>query len=143
MEPIISPWLIYLLSFIDAIKTFMVVSTVLVGIALGGYLIVFAMSRDRVLFEDDTREVVDSLGKRYFLKAIATFLLMFFLAITIPNRNTVIAMLVAQNITPNNINKVVKKGEALKDSIKKDVLDILTAIQRGRDNDRSHPSKQP
>ncbi len=132
MEPIISPWLIYLLSFIDAIKTFMVVSTVLVGIALGGYLIVFAMSRDRVLFEDDTREVVDSLGKRYFLKAIATFLLMFFLAITIPNRNTVIAMLVAQNITPNNINKVVKKGEALKDSIKKDVLDILTAIQKGK-----------
>jgi hypothetical protein len=47
----------------------------------------------------------------------------------VPTKETVIGMIVAQNITPHNVERAVKAGKDVKDELKKDVLEIIKAIQ--------------
>ena len=58
------------------------------------------------------------------------------LSIFLPTRNTLIAMIVAQNITSNNVSKALQVGKDFKGELKKDVIDIINSIQSDKSKNK-------
>lgn len=145
MEPIISPWLIY---FMSVSSQFKVVFVSMGGASLLAFLIflvrvlvaqedVYAQDRN-VSYErneknekklDNARTKYKS-TKKHLYKPLIMLLLFIIVAVVIPSQQTIIQMIVAKNITPNNLSAVVKEGRKIKENIKKDVLDIIMAINK-------------
>jgi len=73
--------------------------------------------------EEERKKMIKFLKVSFFALPLLVFSILF------PSENTLVKMIVAQNITPNNIEAVVKEGVKLKEGIKKDVLDIIMAIK--------------
>ena len=90
MEPIISPWLIYALSLVDPL---IMTLAVIAMLAITVLIIVYT----DVDFIDQRSSVV--------VKATwAVFIISTLLAIFIPSKNTLIAMYIANHVTPDNIS---------------------------------------
>ncbi len=121
MEPIISPWLIYLLGITEDIKTVFISSSVFAGIGLVIYMVLYIATT----IDDSDRKMVRRFS---FCPYLFTIFLLF--AIIIPSKNTLIGMIVAQQITPNNISSVIKMGKDLKNELKKDVMYIIESATK-------------
>lgn len=90
MEPIISPWVIYALPLVDAL------------IAVLSVVSMFAMATLIILYiDDDFREVK---GATVIKGIWAVFIISTLLAIFIPNKETLIAMYIANQVTPDNLS---------------------------------------
>lgn len=93
MKPIISPWLIYFASRADALGTlFMIVTFIAFGICLIGF------------FDE-------CLTKNGFKLFISIGIISAILTILIPTTETVYTMMVANEITPDNIQTIGKTGK--------------------------------
>ena len=125
MEPIVSPWFIYFLGIIDGIKEGFVGMAIIAGVAL--IMIGFAWLVFDNDFEDETYVKMKKWAKRLIIY-LCIFLL---LGVVTPSKNTVIAMYVADNITPNNVEKALDVGKDFKEEIKKDIFELIEAIQKG------------
>lgn len=90
MEPIISPWIIYALPLVD---TLIAVLSVVSMLAMTTLIILY--------IDDDFREVM---GIKIVKGVWVVFIISTLLAIFIPNKETLIAMYVANQVTPNNLN---------------------------------------
>ena len=100
MKPIISPWLIYFASRADALGTlFMNMTIIAFGICLIGF------------FDE-------CLTKNGFKLFISIGIISAILTILTPSTETVYTMMVANEITPDNIQAIGKTG--------KDVVDYIT-----------------
>ena len=100
MKPIISPWMIYFASRADALGTlFMIVTFIAFGICLIGF------------FDE-------CLTKNGFKLFISIGIISAILTILTPTTETVYTMMVANEITPDNIQTIGKTG--------KDVVDYIT-----------------
>jgi hypothetical protein len=121
-NPIISPYLIYLMS----VSTGLRVAFGLVGI-LGLIASVFAYVPNSIEEWGKTKTI---------LKYNIGFIICILLSILIPSETIIIKMIVAKNITPNNLSLIVKEGKELKENIKKDVLDIIMAIGEKSNKDK-------
>ena len=100
MKPIISPWLIYFASRADALGTLcMIVTFIAFGICLIGF------------FDE-------CLTKNGFKLFISIGIISAILTILTPSTETVYTMVVANEITPDNIQTIGKTG--------KDVVDYIT-----------------
>ncbi|RHS62009.1 hypothetical protein DW958_14035 [Ruminococcus sp. AM46-18] len=98
MKPIISPWLIYFASRADAVGTlFLIVAIVAFAICLIGF---------------------DDLTKNGFKLFISIGIISIILTVLTPTTETVYTMMVANEITSDNIQAVGKTG--------KDVVDYIT-----------------
>lgn len=98
MKPIISPWLIYFASRADAVGTlFLIVTIVAFVICLMGF---------------------DNLTKNGFKLFISIGIISMILTVLTPTTETVYTMMVANEITPDNIQAIGKTG--------KDVVDYIT-----------------
>lgn len=98
MKPIISPWLIYFASRADAVGTlFLIVTIVAFVICLIGF---------------------DNLTKNGFKLFISIGIISMILTVLTPTTETVYTMMVANEITSDNIQAVGKTG--------KDVVDYIT-----------------
>lgn len=98
MKPIISPWIIYLASRADALGTlFLIVTVVAFAICLIGF---------------------DYLTKNGFKLFISIGIISMILTVLTPTTETVYTMMVANEITSDNIQAVGKTG--------KDVVDYIT-----------------
>ena len=90
MEPIISPWIIYALPLVD---TLIAVLSVVSMTAMATLIILY--------IDDDYREVMSAT----VIKGIwAVFIISTLLAIFIPNKETLIAMYIANQVTPDNLS---------------------------------------
>lgn len=99
MKPIISPWLIYFASRADALGTlFMIVTFIAFGICLIGF------------FDE-------CLTKNGFKLFISIGIISAILTILTPTTETVYTMMVANEITPDNIQTIGKTGKDLVDYI--------------------------
>lgn len=96
-EPIISPWLIYLLDVSDAIKCTMFVIAVASGV-LG--LFVFCVDEE---FTTRTK------------RSIIIFIVATVLAIFVPSERTMYKMIIASYVTPANIQKAGDSIDAVID----------------------------
>ena len=106
MEPIVSPWFIYLLFKVDTFVTFAWVIGIL---ALAGGSIAF------LPIDNMCREDVQTKYLKYYRRMILLSIgvSMIFLALITPSKNTIIAMYVSQNI---------------KNTLKQDIVDIIREI---------------
>ena len=91
MEPIVSPWIIYLFSVLTKLNI------VASAVAIFSGASIFFMAMDKIIYGDDM-EI--SLNYKYVIIVcvIATILV-----IIIPNEKTMLAMLTLSFITPDNI----------------------------------------
>lgn len=90
MEPIISPWIIYALPLVD---TLIAVLSVVSMLAVTSLIILY--------IDDEFREVM---GTKIVKVVWVVFIISTILAIFIPNKETLIAMYVANQVTPDNLN---------------------------------------
>lgn len=118
MTPIISPWFIYLLSVVDAIKGIFVV-----GAIIGATTVVIILMG--MVIEDWEWEGV----KKIFKVILPISLTCLFFSIFVPNKKIIIAMYVTKFVTTDNITKAIDAGGNFKDEVKKDIIEIIEAIK--------------
>lgn len=119
MEPIISPWLVYFISISTSIKAVFATITI-ISLVITFFIILYNFieedSMDR-LYDSETKKLDSS-----FKKLIAFIIFSSILATFIPTKETIIAMYIANMITPDNLNLA---NEVFKSNLK-DYLDIVT-----------------
>jgi len=112
MEPIISPWLIYVLDKLEHIQAIFILLA-LIPIFLK-------------LITCMTQESAEVWTKRKGLYVIV--FISFIIALAIPNRNTAIKMLVVNEITPQRIEQVKDVAGNFRDAIKGDIIEIIESV---------------
>ena len=132
MEPIISPWFIYLLGMVDTLITLLGVVAFQGVAALLVYYIVLACMQSEY-YESERKSWLAGWKRKVKLCWIV-LMVSLPLALLIPSKNTIIAMYVADNITPNNVEKALEVGKDFKDEIKKDIIDLIEGINKAEEN---------
>jgi len=127
MEPIVSPWFIYLIMVIGSIKTLLTIGAVVLGIAVFVLFVVGLIEIDCAWGEDEKKKgrIIRNKSKKFILP----FLILLVLAILVPSKKTVIAMYVANFVTTDNVIKAIETGGNFKDVIKKDIIEIIEAMK--------------
>ena len=129
MESIVSPWIIYLLSLVDVVNDFGGFFAVILSIAMVIHVIV-----DICIFNDDYESDKEQWAKFKansgikFLKVL--WVLCLLIGFLLPSKNTIIAMYATDKITYNSVQKAVDIGRDVKNTIKKDVIDILQSLNK-------------
>lgn len=120
MEPIINPWLVYLIGGVCSVQMFLGVFGGLSGI-VGMLLAMF--SRDE--YDDKVAAKMQQWAKRLIVVAVTFGLLL----ALIPSQSTIIAMIVADNITENNLQAAGGIAQDIRSAVKGDILEIIEAVK--------------
>ena len=139
-ENIISPWFIYLVFNIDSFITLMIVPCVLSGITLAACAIgaIILSINIGLSYEVDIEYAKKLLvnwvktWKRHLKYLIPIFTILLFIAVAVPNKNTLIAIYVADQLTWNKVEKTMEITNDVKNSLKKDVIDIIETITKNK-----------
>lgn len=131
MDPIVSPWLIYLISVINSIRIFAFLLGLVFSIPLLIYFVsdFFNYINEDILFPyqlDEYEELKKRNSKqikKYFILCL-TFILV---GLLIPSKETLITMLIANVITPDNINM---SNELIKHNVQDYVNIIVDGINK-------------
>ncbi|MCP4537810.1 MAG: hypothetical protein GY832_11760 [Chloroflexi bacterium] len=125
MEPIVNPWLIYL---IDVVGSLDFATGLLAASAFVGYVSVriFRWS-DEEWSDKDTR--LWRSCSQIFLPILIVSAIM---NIILPARKTMIAMVVAQRVTADNISSVVGDANSVRTAIKQDIIEIIQAVEKDK-----------
>ena len=131
MDPIVSPWLIYLISVINSIRIFAFILGLVFSIPLLLYFVsdFFNYINENILFPyqlDEYEELKKRNAKqikKYFILCL-TFILV---GLLIPSKETLITMLIANVITPDNINM---SNELIKHNVQDYVNIIVDGINK-------------
>lgn len=127
MEPIINPWFFYLVDKADIIIAF---SVIISATSLGVSFFMFSGSDEESRYHSEkyNKEIRDnkSLAKKIFILGI--FFL--FIAILTPSSETIYKMMIAKQITPNNIEAV---GNATDKTVDIIINKIIEAEKRMED----------
>jgi uncharacterized membrane protein len=112
MEPIISPWVIYAVQLLDNLRDVAMILFVLSGIAS----VLLAIP---VILDDK------DLPKKYLKKAVIIAAICGGMDIIIPNKETMITMIAASYITPDNV-------QMTQGNIVEFIKQISEAVQNGK-----------
>lgn len=131
MDPIVNPWLIYLISVINSIRIFAFILGLVFSIPLLIYFVsdFFNYINEDILFPyqlDEYEELKKRNSKqikKYFILCL-TFILV---GLLIPSKETLITMLIANVITPDNINM---SNELIKHNVQDYVNIIVEGINK-------------
>ena len=97
MEPIINPWLIYAVNICGSLKEVAKIITILITLPIS------------IIGMNITMEVNEK-DKKFYIRIekylIGAFVVLLFLSVAIPTKETCLAMLAAYYITPDNIQVV-------------------------------------
>lgn len=123
-EPIVSPWLIYWFSVYCKVQTLMRASLVLLAIIAGAALLFYVLSIN------DRDEDIAKIGK-VCKRIVIAFGVVAMLNILMPSKELALAMIVAQNVTPQRIEYVTEStGKAVDDGIDYFVDKIIEAADK-------------
>lgn len=135
MEPIVSPWLFYIINVLDSLEGLCSVTAFISFVIAYGYLIEY--SEKSKVIEEGEAESEAQLTKitakvKYYKKCFkgwtCFFILSVLLIVAIPTKETMYKMLVASFVTNDNISLVVEKtGDILEVSATKLVQIISDA----------------
>lgn len=120
MEPIVNPWLIYFASIVEQLITFFNAVTYIV---MATYIIIvmgsFIESDDAiaVFYNREEKKIKPFIKLLIVLSIICSLLIVF-----IPSKETIIAMYIANMVTPDNLNIA---NEVFKSNLK-DYADIIS-----------------
>lgn len=131
MDPIVSPWLVYLISVINSIRIFAFILGLVFSIPLLIYFVsdFFNYINENILFPyqlDEYEELKKRNSKqikKYFILCL-TFIL---IGLLIPSKETLITILIANVITPDNINM---SNELIKHNVQDYVNIIVDGINK-------------
>ena len=112
MEPIISPWVIYAVQLLDNLRGICMVLFVLTCMAI----VIVALP---VIFDDE------DLSKKFLKTAVIIAVICGGMDIIIPNKETMITMIAASYITPDNI-------QMTQGNIVEFIKQISEAVQNGK-----------
>lgn len=131
MDPIVSPWLIYLISVINSIRIFAFILGLVFSIPLLIYFVsdFFNYINENILFPYQLDEY-EELKKRNFKQIKKYFILcltFILVGLLIPSKETLITMLIANVITPDNINM---SNELIKHNVQDYVNIIVDGINK-------------
>lgn len=125
MKPIISPWLIYFLSVLDAINT---IGAIVFWLGLLGIPLTFVLGAALDCWK----------SAEHGLKALKPYAIAFaiFVAVSlfIPSKTTVYQMIVAKELTPNNISTVTQAAGDTAEDVANYVVDIITRVSEAVKN---------
>jgi hypothetical protein len=120
MESIVNPWIIYFIGVIDGIDNLFDVLAFIGGVAF------FCFWIGQLATGGDYWEQ----WKKYIKHIIIIPLILIFVSLVFPSKNTIIAMYVANEVTYDRAEKVVEVGKDIKNSLKKDILDIIQELTK-------------
>lgn len=132
MKPIISPWLIYFLSVLDGINLVCggIFILGLIGIP-AALFIIYCMNDDYWGREKNAVQKAFS-GMKPYIIAYAIFVAV---ACFIPSKTTVYQMIVAKELTPNNISTITQATGDTAEDIADYVVDIINRVSEAvKDN---------
>lgn len=123
MEPIINPWLIYFASIADNIG---IVGVIFTSIMTVSFLFLVAFYIGSKIEEGERRET----KILRFWSIRSGIAALFFLLITVftPSKNTVIAMIAANAITPNAIEAAADVGKDVVDYLTESIEDLIDGV---------------
>ena len=137
MEPIVSPWLVYVLGIIDDVKLVIVVAAIIVTGVMLSLGVVWFMELESYKSNKDELEQ----RKKMCIKTLVIAICVWLLSIFIPTRNTLIGMLVAENITYSRVDRTIQTGKQLHQTIKRDILDLIDKLNH-KEEDKHNGSKK-
>lgn len=120
MEPIVNPWLIYFASIVEQLRTFFnAITFIVIAIDIIIVMGVFIESDDAIaVFYNRKEKKIKPFIKLLIVLSIICPLLVIF----IPSKETIIAMYIANMVTPDNLNIA---NEVFKSNLK-DYADIIS-----------------
>lgn len=143
-EPIISPWLFYLIYAISNIQNFLLVAG-LVAMSIAASMAIFSSERATIAkrnrcYGEPVEDYVNTIKNaaeeaqnlwKGFKRYGVIGLTMFIIGILTPNEEVMYRMAVAQYVTPNNIEWVTEKtGEAIDGGIDYMIDKIIEAADK-------------
>lgn len=119
MEPIVNPWLIYFASIVEHLRAFFnAITFIVVAIDIIIVMCAFVESDDAIaIFYNREEKKI----KPFIKLLIALTIICPLLVIFIPSKETIIAMYIANMVTPDNLNIA---NEVFKSNLK-DYADII------------------
>ncbi len=121
-EPIISPWLFYLMEIANNIRVVSFATVALVAILFAFFPFAFFP----LFFDWKWQEALPALKKGAFVLGVAGMLLMF-----VPSSNTIIKMAIASYVTPQNVEYIANTtGKAIDGGIDYVVDKIIEAADK-------------
>lgn len=135
MEPIVSPWLFYIINVLDSLEGLCSITAIISFVIACGYLIEYS-EKSKVIEEGKAESEVQltkitakvKYCKKCFKGWTCFFILSVLLVVAIPTKETMYKMLVASFVTSDNISLVVEKtGDILEVSATKLVQIISDA----------------
>ena len=120
MNPIINPWLIYLINVLSGLKNIFiiaVVAAILVGIV---NVIFFSIVIGDPYYDKDNEKYQNKILniKKCFKKSVVGLIISALLVVITPSKDTMYTMLALDNLTTDNIQAIGKTG--------KDVIDYVS-----------------
>lgn len=125
MEPIISPWTIYLINLIYNISQLLLGIVVICGSLSFGAILVIILSDDEYEAEIKLRNKCT----KFIKYSIPTIFIAMTINTFIPSRDTMIAMVVSSYITPDNLNGA---NEAIKANLQDYIHMIVNSINEAK-----------
>lgn len=109
-DPIISPWVIYLIDKIDMVGILFFIAWI--AGCLGGILCLVEGSS--IIYIQEEQKIWNKRAR----KALLVSVMLFIVAMLMPNSTTLTKMIIAQQITPNNITTAKElTTEVMKDTV--------------------------
>ena len=136
MEPLIDPWMVYLINTIKGVNAILITTTVVLIATLLIFWITYlfkSMNGDyEMLTEEELKERANKWKKGWKHLKLLHISAILFLIISLftPSRNTLLEMYVANQITSNTINSIIKTGKNVKETLKQDIIDIIKEINK-------------
>lgn len=120
MNPIISPWSIYLINVLSGLKNIFIAAVVAaIFVGIGSAIYFLTVIADPYYDEDDEKDQNKILNiKKCFKKSVVGLIISALLVIIAPSKDTMYTMLALDNLTTDNIQAIGKTG--------KDVIDYVS-----------------
>jgi len=126
--PVINPVLFYLIGVCGNVLTISVIGLITFGLAafmLGIYLI----------FMDKDYDGEYKYNKKLFKISLIFAIIFAILSSFVPSSKTVTKMIIAKNVTYERLEKIPEVTNDIRGAIKKDVIDIINAINKKETGD--------
>jgi hypothetical protein len=124
MDYIVNPWWIYLIGVSQSLLAFCTVTSILSGIGVIAAFILYILGNDKDA--PDGLKAITGLALKIMFPI---FILTILVTVFVPNKNTIIAMIVAQNVTYSRLDKITQNGKDIHMVLKQDVLDIIKEVK--------------
>lgn len=135
MEPIISPWFFYFMEVGDSLDTVALVFAIIAGIAwIGLWTAVICMLDECDTFEENMKNNTIKLCWKKGKLFMTLMIILITAVIAIPSKQTMVEMVVTQQITPDNLDKG-------KDVVKSATDYIFEKLKETKSTDSSTDSK--